>query len=180
MLLSSIRVSWTRIIRTFCLLPQISFSMIVSNFNSHICWSCNLLDQESKTYKWHILQVNTKCCVLANVCHCHFSSNSFHPSIDFKNLLNYKTINGSWVFSRVNIIHTSQDNESWIYSPKVNYALMILCLPSVVGFSGGKQIGNAFGRYLFLCFFLSETNVPYISLVHKTKILYTILHCQQN
>lgn len=48
-------------------------------------------------------------------------------------------------FPRVNIVHTSQDSEGQIYSPEVNYVLMILCLAIVVGFRGGPQIGNAFG-----------------------------------
>lgn len=83
-------------------------------------------------------------------------------------------------FPRVKIVHTSQESEGQIYSPEVNYVLMILCLAIVVGFRGGPQIGNAFGKCLFLCFFLFKKNVPYISLVHKAKILYTILRCQQN
>ncbi|KAK1259170.1 Potassium transporter 26 [Acorus gramineus] len=48
-------------------------------------------------------------------------------------------------FPRVNIIHTSSKHEGQVYTPEVNYFLMIACILIVVGFKGGPQIGNAFG-----------------------------------
>ncbi|XP_043714495.1 potassium transporter 26-like [Telopea speciosissima] len=48
-------------------------------------------------------------------------------------------------FPRVNIIHTSDEHEGQVYSPEVNYTLMILCIAIVVGFRDGVQIGNAYG-----------------------------------
>ncbi|KAG5600716.1 hypothetical protein H5410_032086 [Solanum commersonii] len=48
-------------------------------------------------------------------------------------------------FPRVNIIHTSSKHEGQIYSPEVNYILMILCVTLVLGFKGGVELANAYG-----------------------------------
>ncbi|CAK9229817.1 unnamed protein product [Sphagnum jensenii] len=48
-------------------------------------------------------------------------------------------------FPRVQIRHTSKDEEGQVYSPEINYLLMILCIAVVAGFKDGTQIGNAFG-----------------------------------
>ncbi|XP_060211966.1 potassium transporter 26-like [Lycium barbarum] len=48
-------------------------------------------------------------------------------------------------FPRVNIIHTSSMHEGQIYSPEVNYILMILCVTLVLGFKGGVELANAYG-----------------------------------
>ncbi|KAJ3679753.1 hypothetical protein LUZ60_017764 [Juncus effusus] len=48
-------------------------------------------------------------------------------------------------FPRVTMIHTSAKHEGQIYSPEVNYFLMIACILITVGFKGGVEIGNAFG-----------------------------------
>lgn len=50
-------------------------------------------------------------------------------------------------FPRVKIIHTSNKSEGQIYSPEVNYCMMVLCIAVVLGFQSGTQIGNAFGKY---------------------------------
>ncbi|KAK8944132.1 Potassium transporter 26 [Platanthera zijinensis] len=48
-------------------------------------------------------------------------------------------------FPRVTMIHTSGKHEGQVYSPEVNYFLMVLCILITVGFDGGAEIGNAFG-----------------------------------
>ncbi|CAI8617672.1 unnamed protein product [Vicia faba] len=48
-------------------------------------------------------------------------------------------------FPRVKIVHTSPNNEGEVYSPEVNYILMILCVAVILIFGDGKDIGNAFG-----------------------------------
>ncbi|KAL3690594.1 hypothetical protein R1sor_016903 [Riccia sorocarpa] len=48
-------------------------------------------------------------------------------------------------FPRVKLVHTSENKEGQIYSPEVNYLLMILCLAVVFGFRSSHDIGNAFG-----------------------------------
>lgn len=50
-------------------------------------------------------------------------------------------------FPRVNIIHTSSKHEGQIYSPEVNYILMILCVTLVLGFKGGVELANAYGKH---------------------------------
>ncbi|XP_017702526.2 potassium transporter 26-like [Phoenix dactylifera] len=48
-------------------------------------------------------------------------------------------------FPRVTMRHTSDKYEGQVYSPEVNYFLMIACILLTVGFKGGAEIGNAFG-----------------------------------
>lgn len=46
------------------------------------------------------------------------------------------------------MVHTSSDNEGQVYSPEVNYILMVLCVAVIIGFQDAAQIGNAFGKFL--------------------------------
>ncbi|KAI8564958.1 hypothetical protein RHMOL_Rhmol03G0223500 [Rhododendron molle] len=48
-------------------------------------------------------------------------------------------------FPRVNIIHTSSKHEGQVYSPEINYILMVICVGLVIGFKGGVQLSNAYG-----------------------------------
>ncbi|KAA8540002.1 hypothetical protein F0562_026694 [Nyssa sinensis] len=48
-------------------------------------------------------------------------------------------------FPRVNMLHTSSKHEGQVYSPEINYVLMILCVTLVIGFKGGAELGNAYG-----------------------------------
>ncbi|XP_074294296.1 putative potassium transporter 17 isoform X2 [Silene latifolia] len=48
-------------------------------------------------------------------------------------------------FPRVKVVHTSSSKEGEVYSPEVNYILMILCVAVILIFGDGKDIGNAFG-----------------------------------
>lgn len=48
-------------------------------------------------------------------------------------------------FPRVKVVHTSNSKEGEVYSPEVNYILMILCVAVILIFGDGKDIGNAFG-----------------------------------
>lgn len=48
-------------------------------------------------------------------------------------------------FPRVKVVHTSSKKEGEVYSPEVNYILMILCVAVILIFGDGKDIGNAFG-----------------------------------
>ncbi|KAF7147533.1 hypothetical protein RHSIM_Rhsim03G0197800 [Rhododendron simsii] len=50
-------------------------------------------------------------------------------------------------FPRVNIIHTSSKHEGQVYSPEINYILMVLCIGLVIGFKGGVQLSNAYGSH---------------------------------
>ncbi|WVZ26385.1 hypothetical protein V8G54_004929 [Vigna mungo] len=48
-------------------------------------------------------------------------------------------------FPRVKVVHTSKNKEGEVYSPEVNYILMVLCVAVILIFGDGKDIGNAFG-----------------------------------
>lgn len=50
-------------------------------------------------------------------------------------------------FPRVKLVHTSKHKEGQIYSPEINYILMVLCLAIVFGFRKSSEIGNAFGKF---------------------------------
>lgn len=49
-------------------------------------------------------------------------------------------------FPRVKVVHTSSSKEGEVYSPEVNYILMILCVAVILVFGDGQDIGNAFGK----------------------------------
>ncbi|KAK0574957.1 hypothetical protein LWI29_031510 [Acer saccharum] len=48
-------------------------------------------------------------------------------------------------FPRVKVVHTSSRKEGEVYSPEVNYILMVLCVAVILIFGDGKDIGYAFG-----------------------------------
>jgi len=48
-------------------------------------------------------------------------------------------------FPRVKMMHTSPDKEGQVYSPEINYILMVLCVAVVLGFQDATELGNAFG-----------------------------------
>ncbi|GLJ42003.1 hypothetical protein SUGI_0869560 [Cryptomeria japonica] len=48
-------------------------------------------------------------------------------------------------FPPVKIVHTSKVQEGQIYSPEVNYSLMVVCLAILLGFRSQENIGNAYG-----------------------------------
>ncbi|ONM13765.1 potassium transporter 26 [Zea mays] len=48
-------------------------------------------------------------------------------------------------FPRVTMKHTSKKYEGRVYSPEINYFLMIACVLITVGFKGGPEIGQAYG-----------------------------------
>lgn len=70
-------------------------------------------------------------------------------------------------FPRVKVVHTSSSKEGEVYSPEVNYILMVLCVAVILIFGDGKDIGNAFGMTIKLhpwIFFL-EVKFPVASLM---------------
>ncbi|KAK4743034.1 hypothetical protein SAY87_001035 [Trapa incisa] len=48
-------------------------------------------------------------------------------------------------FPRVKVVHTSSSKEGEVYSPEINFILMVLCVSVILVFGDGKDIGNAFG-----------------------------------
>ncbi|XP_058212992.1 probable potassium transporter 17 isoform X1 [Rhododendron vialii] len=53
-------------------------------------------------------------------------------------------------FPRVKVVHTSSSKEGEVYSPEVNYILMVLCVAVILIFGDGNNIGNAFGVVVIL------------------------------
>ncbi|KAJ7524970.1 hypothetical protein O6H91_17G030200 [Diphasiastrum complanatum] len=68
-------------------------------------------------------------------------------------------------FPRVKLIHTSKKEEGQIYSPEINYILMVLCLAIVIGFRNGTQIGNAFGVAVVFVMIITTFLVTIVMLV---------------
>ncbi|GLJ23292.1 hypothetical protein SUGI_0440650 [Cryptomeria japonica] len=68
-------------------------------------------------------------------------------------------------FPRVKIIQTSKDKEGRIYSPEINYILMILCLAILLGFKDGTSIGNAYGVAVVSVMLITTCLVSVIMLV---------------
>ncbi|GLJ23160.1 hypothetical protein SUGI_0437300 [Cryptomeria japonica] len=68
-------------------------------------------------------------------------------------------------FPRVKMVHTSKNQEGRIYSPEVNYVLMVICLAIVVGFKGGPEIGNAYGVAVIGVMFITTCLVSLVMLV---------------
>lgn len=78
-------------------------------------------------------------------------------------------------FPRVKIVHTSQNHVGQIYSPEVNYVLMIICLAIVIGFRDGTQIGNAYGVAVVGVMFITTLLVTLVMLVVWNMHVFLIL-----
>ncbi|KAE8055923.1 hypothetical protein FH972_012732 [Carpinus fangiana] len=64
-------------------------------------------------------------------------------------------------FPRVKVVHTSCSKEGEVYSPEVNYILMILCVAVILIFGDGKDIGNAFGMFALKSMKVDGFLLPY-------------------
>lgn len=49
------------------------------------------------------------------------------------------------LFPKVRLVHTSENHEGQIYSPEVNYFLMVLCVLVVLGLRSVDNLGHAYG-----------------------------------
>ena len=63
-------------------------------------------------------------------------------------------------FPRVKIIHTSKKYLGQIYSPDINWILMVLCIAVTAGFKKQSQIANAYGRKNS---YISLHKLPYLT-----------------
>nr|BAE93157.1 high-affinity potassium transporter [Phragmites australis] len=68
-------------------------------------------------------------------------------------------------FPRVRVVHTSKHKEGEVYSPEINYLLMLLCVGVIVGFGDGKDIGNAFGVVVILVMFITTILLSLVMLI---------------
>ncbi|KAL6972041.1 Potassium transporter [Sarracenia purpurea var. burkii] len=68
-------------------------------------------------------------------------------------------------FPRVNMIHTSTEHEGQVYSPEINYILMVICIALVVGFKGGVQLANAYGVVVVWVMIITTCLITLVMLV---------------
>ncbi|XP_065856443.1 probable potassium transporter 17 [Euphorbia lathyris] len=68
-------------------------------------------------------------------------------------------------FPRVKVVHTSSNKEGEVYSPEVNYILMILCVAVILIFGDGKDIGNAFGVVVSLVMLITTILLTLVMII---------------
>ncbi|CAL8097890.1 unnamed protein product [Prunus armeniaca] len=68
-------------------------------------------------------------------------------------------------FPRVKVVHTSNSKEGEVYSPEVNYILMILCVVVILIFGDGKDIGNAFGVVVSLVMLITTILLTLVMII---------------
>ncbi|XP_030960541.1 probable potassium transporter 17 [Quercus lobata] len=68
-------------------------------------------------------------------------------------------------FPRVKVVHTSNIKEGEVYSPEVNYILMILCVAVILIFGDGKDIGNAFGVVVSLVMLITTILLTLVMII---------------
>ncbi|XP_058108447.1 probable potassium transporter 17 [Magnolia sinica] len=68
-------------------------------------------------------------------------------------------------FPRVKVVHTSPHKEGEVYSPEVNYILMVLCVAVVLGFGDGKDLGNAFGVVVIMVMLITTVLLTLVMVI---------------
>ncbi|XP_002974525.2 probable potassium transporter 17 [Selaginella moellendorffii] len=80
-------------------------------------------------------------------------------------------------FPPVTMVHTSQDKEGQVYSPQVNYCLMVLCLAVLFGFQGGPEIGNAFGVAVIWVMLITSSLITLVMLIiWRTPVILALVY----
>lgn len=72
-------------------------------------------------------------------------------------------------FPRVKVVHTSKKFLGQIYSPDINWILMILCIAVTAGFKNQSQIGNAYGTAVVI--------VMLATTLLMTLVMLLVWHC---
>ncbi|XP_073526565.1 uncharacterized protein [Phyllobates terribilis] len=79
-------------------------------------------------------------------------------------------------FPRVKVVHTSSCKEGEVYSPEVNYILMVLCVAVILIFGDGKEIGNAFGVVVTMVMIITTLLLTLVMItIWRTPILLVTL-----
>ncbi|XP_050374881.1 probable potassium transporter 17 [Argentina anserina] len=68
-------------------------------------------------------------------------------------------------FPRVKVVHTSPSKEGEVYSPEVNYILMVFCVAVILIFGDGKDIGNAFGVVVSLVMLITTILLTLVMII---------------
>ncbi|KAF3430997.1 hypothetical protein FNV43_RR25727 [Rhamnella rubrinervis] len=75
------------------------------------------------------------------------------------------------------VVHTSPSKEGEVYSPEVNYILMILCVAVILIFGDGKDIGNAFGVVVSIVMLITTILLTLVMIIiWRTHILLVALY----
>ncbi|XP_021727952.1 probable potassium transporter 17 isoform X1 [Chenopodium quinoa] len=81
-------------------------------------------------------------------------------------------------FPRVKVVHTSCSKEGEVYSPEINYILMILCVAVILIFGDGKDIGNAFGVVVSMVMLITTILLTLVMIViWRTSPILVFLFC---
>ncbi|KNA03435.1 hypothetical protein SOVF_209220 isoform A [Spinacia oleracea] len=81
-------------------------------------------------------------------------------------------------FPRVKVVHTSCSKEGEVYSPEINYILMILCVSVILIFGDGKDIGNAFGVVVSMVMLITTILLTLVMIViWRTSPVLVFLFC---
>ncbi|CAI9092363.1 OLC1v1027580C1 [Oldenlandia corymbosa var. corymbosa] len=78
-------------------------------------------------------------------------------------------------FPRVRMIHTSSKFGGQVYSPEINYILMILCVGLVVGFKGGVALANAYGVVVIWVMIITTVLTALVMLVTWNANVFLVL-----
>ncbi|MFQ6622396.1 hypothetical protein Gotur_002388 [Gossypium turneri] len=68
-------------------------------------------------------------------------------------------------FPRVKVVHTSSNKEGEVYSPEVNYILMVFCIAVILIFGDGQDIGNAFGVVVSLVMLITTILLTMVMII---------------
>ncbi|XVF43483.1 hypothetical protein PTKIN_Ptkin02bG0043600 [Pterospermum kingtungense] len=68
-------------------------------------------------------------------------------------------------FPRVKVVHTSSNKEGEVYSPEVNYILMVFCVAVILIFGDGQDIGNAFGVVVSLVMLITTILLTLVMII---------------
>ncbi|KAM5578887.1 putative potassium transporter 17 [Rosa sericea] len=68
-------------------------------------------------------------------------------------------------FPRVKVVHTSLSKEGEVYSPEVNYILMILSVAVILIFGDGKDMGNAYGVVVSLVMLITTILLTLVMII---------------
>lgn len=79
------------------------------------------------------------------------------------------------MFPKVRLIHTSDRHEGQVYSPEVNYFLMVLCILVVIGFRDSIALGNAYGVAVIMVMLITTCFVSLVMVVVWDKALALVL-----
>ncbi|KAF7848793.1 hypothetical protein BT93_L1557 [Corymbia citriodora subsp. variegata] len=80
-------------------------------------------------------------------------------------------------FPRVKVVHTSPIKEGEVYSPEINYILMILCVAVILIFGDGKDIGNAFGVVVSLVMLITTILLTLVMImIWRTPVVLVALY----